>query len=503
MFYSKSNRRHFLQGIGGFTLGLPFLPSLVIKSARAEDPLPPKRFIALWSGLGGVLDSNWYPTANPSGPESLIYSASQTSDGSVHNYRKGPLQIVDGRISNVFGPEISAFKDQMNIVRGLDFMFHAVHHKGNLGNFATSNQNKTIGMPQIPSIDQVIGKVRDAGLLHRNIVVQSRAPLYDGSISYSYEGTPQNPTDIRQVSALSAKDLFDKIFKVAPPSGTFNRRQFIADKIRDDVQNLLSGISGDARRLSAEDRTRVQQHIDLLDETERKTRLVSSCGENSPPGNNTPYPQGENNPELAVANFKLFNDVIAIAFKCDSSRLATFQIRGEGIYEHGISHSSHEPSHQATVVQYNDWILKNIIADLLTKLNVEEANGKTYLDNSLIMYTQESCMNSHECISMPCVTWGSAGGEFATGNYIDYRNLNSNLFKPIRDYFYPGVPWNRWLATILQTQGLTPAQYERPGIKGYGEQFIERGESTLSPTDRRPAYQHQLADIGKILPGIK
>ena len=58
-------RRQFLQGLGGLTLGLPFLPSLLPGKAYAQAStfMGPRRFVALTSGHGGVLRSSTYPTA--------------------------------------------------------------------------------------------------------------------------------------------------------------------------------------------------------------------------------------------------------------------------------------------------------------------------------------------------------------------------------------------------------------------------------------------------------
>jgi hypothetical protein len=37
---------------------------------------------------------------------------------------------------------------------------------------------------------------------------------------------------------------------------------------------------------------------------------------------------------------------------------------------------------------------------------------------------------------------------------------------------YGGLTYNRWLATALQAMGLPPAEYERSGVRGYGNPFV-------------------------------
>src|SRR5919204_2153558 len=58
------SRRQVLHGAGGFTLGLPLLPSLVPVRAWAADVALARQpaFVSMMTFNGGVLDSNWYPS---------------------------------------------------------------------------------------------------------------------------------------------------------------------------------------------------------------------------------------------------------------------------------------------------------------------------------------------------------------------------------------------------------------------------------------------------------
>jgi hypothetical protein len=54
---------------------------------------------------------------------------------------------------------------------------------------------------------------------------------------------------------------------------------------------------------------------------------------------------------------------------------------------------------------------------------------------------------------MPILTAGSAGGKLVTGEYIDFgARLMNNL-----------------LITIFNVMGLSPADYERNGVVGFGD----------------------------------
>ena len=136
--------------------------------------------------------------------------------------------------------------------------------------------------------------------------------------------------------------------------------------------------------------------------------------------------------------------------------------------------------------------------DLIRKLDVEEDDGRTYLDNSLVMWTQESGPSTHDPISLPVVTACSAAGFLRTGNYADYRRITG----PKWTDYYPGILYNQWLGTVLQAMGVPAAEYERNGNRGYGAYHME---STYSqPAAPEMFWPSRLKQSGgDILPWLK
>jgi hypothetical protein len=102
----------------------------------------------------------------------------------------------------------------------------------------------------------------------------------------------------------------------------------------------------------------------------------------------------------------------------------------------------------------------------VNKLDVPEADDKTILDNSLVWWVQESGFSTHDPISMPIVTAGSAGGYFKTGYAVDYRRLGGSKWNNAE---YPGILYAQWLANVLQSMGVPKSEYHlNPTDKGYG-----------------------------------
>ena len=75
---------------------------------------------------------------------------------------------------------------------------------------------------------------------------------------------------------------------------------------------------------------------------------------------------------------------------------------------------------------------------------------------------------SHDSISVPIITAGSAGGSLRTGQYVDYRNL-------AQDFGWADH-------SDEQAMGLPPSAYESGPYGGYGEHFIGEGRESYYPS---------------------
>ena len=144
----------------------------------------------------------------------------------------------------------------------------------------------------------------------------------------------------------------------------------------------------------------------------------------------------------------------------------------------------------------NQWISTYVFARVLQGLDVPEANGTTYLDNSIVFWGNELGMN-HLNYSMPTLLAGSGGGYLNTGRYIDYIDWNRNVrFSQENGMVIEGIPYNRLLNTLLQAFGLQPSDYEAAAGEGYGENRTLGKSSAF-------AIDYDRSNIGNILPDIR
>jgi hypothetical protein len=86
-------------------------------------------------------------------------------------------------------------------------------------------------------------------------------------------------------------------------------------------------------------------------------------------------------------------------------------------------------------------------------------------------------MSTHDPVSLPIVTAGSAAGAFNTGLHLDYRRNGdpASRFDPQADgdVLYAGMLYNQFLANVLQAMGLRPSELELWGHKGYGVPLVD------------------------------
>lgn len=472
------NRRMWLRGAAGCLLAIPFLPSLVgEKEARAAGG--PKRFIALATQHGGVWAQRMVP------PDATL---TQTATYAGRDVRRGNLVLdVAGGIASL-SPVLSAdsgkltqtLVQKMNVLRGLDVTFYLAHHRGgHLGNYADNDGNgadgKTVQAMPRPTIDQVLAWsdvfYPDLSSIKERSIVVGRKGMSHG---YTSPGTQSG--DIQFVAPQNdSLAIFNKIF--VPPPDPGMQRPPIVDRVLADYKRLRDG----NQRLSTSDKQRLDDHIDRINELERKLKVTASCGAIMPPSSSSSDELGSSfgvDPAAQKRFWQLMNDVVVAAMACDTCRIVTMNV-GE-TFSDFVGDWHQDVAHQANVSADKHELIfaghrrffEDVFVDLVSKLEgLVDPNGGTVLDHSLVQWTQESGTITHDSVEHTVVTAGSADGFFATGNYCDYRNLQKPGSKANGTQLvdsHIGLVYNQWLGNVLQSMGLSPSAYEKDGFGGYG-----------------------------------
>jgi hypothetical protein len=518
----------FLRTASGMALGLPFLPSLLPRSAEAGGFGAPRRFIAIQSQSGQYVTDFW-PTRTPAGYQlrDTAYGGPR-ADGTtaLHtqipgtNHTWAPLSDFGGEaLSPVLTSELEPWLGKLLLLRGLDYLQGTSHGTGPmLGNYAHCASGGAFsdrGLGQMPTIDQVLAyssKFYPEQPRTRSLVLATGSPGSLSDTDYGMAGGPIENLPAYLEPQYIWQDLFGDFMDPEMPAEHPNRK--LVNAVYDDYARLKQN-----SRLSSADRAALDRHMQFIDDIERELAQGFAAGcvkPEEPPFYDMGYPWQE---VSSIADFErvveLLVDMAVAAIRCDMTRIVTFQAQ-MGVTDasgtpvnsyhnsddvagdwHDFAHDAEaEPLDHAHIVSLNRWVVTKVFKRFIEQLDVEEAFGQTYLDNSLVYWGGELAMN-HYVMGMPTILAGGAGGTLETGHYVDYTDLDgsyANAGTMPWGVLIPGLPHNRLLVTILQAMGLSPADYERDGRPGYGHNEMFDAAYNLPPYD--------LADVGEPLPGI-
>jgi hypothetical protein len=483
-------RRQMLVGAGGALLALPVLPSLLSKTAYGQDPVYTRKPRLYWlcTDHGAAFETSMFPAPALAATKQALFADHEIGSGALTSTVEGQNRVLSPILSADSSRFSEALLAKMNVLYGLDVPFYIAHNTGqHLGNYARNDGNGGDGgavqaFPR-PTIDQIMAWspsfYDDLSSIRERAMIMSSRP-----VSWNYSDPENRGGSIDNVRGYdSSKALFDKIF-VPEDTGPAPRPP-IVDKVLESYKNLRNG----NRRLSAADKQRLDDHMARIAELQRKLSAKASCGDVAMPTDEARDHYG-NTAEDAIKYGQLWNEVVTAAFVCGTSRIGVLGygstdrfVAYGGDWHQEVAHQWQLPDKQEIIKQSYQKVFDGIFLDLAAKLDIEEAPGMTYLDNSLLVWTQECGMSTHDSVTIPVVTFGSAAGYFKTGLLADYRrigNPNSTYDPMAGGKQYLGLLYNQFLATVLQAMGVPPSEFERWDHKGYGVPFISK-ESWTPP----------------------
>jgi hypothetical protein len=292
-------------------------------------------------------------------------------------------------------------------------------------------------------------------------------------------------------------------------------RTHVLNRVVQQYNQLVRGSSTDARRLGANDRARLNDHMDLvsdlarrLDRSQLQAKAAgAACDPDAADTGNSEKSMYRARPYGDLRQWhEDYNAVMSAAIACGASRIATLRVTNtfHPSSSYWIGHSQwHQPIAHRARLSRSQWAIegdggdhpqdvlvlskqnfyKDAFVDMIQRLDSIDAGGGTsLLDQGLVMWTQESGLETHFSDSLPVVTAGSAGGYFNTGHYFDLRNRSGgqlNGYKhndEITGQRQPGILYNQWLSNVLQSMGMSPSEFQRShpnGWAGYGHARID------------------------------
>jgi Protein of unknown function (DUF1552) len=213
-------------------------------------------------------------------------------------------------------------------------------------------------------------------------------------------------------------------------------------------------------RLGAEDRVKLDRHIALLYETERRVKSVNSCIAMMRPDSNLSdrsiILRAMNDVIVSIISCGLCHSFMGHAMSLLSSDLDFWHARSHEGYNNDDDTISNQTAY-SFIIDQNKAVLDDMCLDLVAKLDDADL-----LNNSLVVWIQEHNKRGHECWNVPIITFGSAGGRLNTGYYVDYRNLQTAVTTPqVNDTEISrfGVPINQAYSTFLQAMDVPASEF--------------------------------------------
>ncbi len=431
--FARMNRRHFLKGLGA-CLAVPAFQSLVPARLMAAASAAQLATTATGAPLrtafvffpNGAIPSRWWPTGGQTD------FALQSTLAPLEGVRKH-VQVLGGLA-------------QSNANAGNDG--GGDHARGN-SVFLTGvriNKSATDVRAGI-SIDQAIasqvGHLTRFPSLELSCDANRRSSDCDSGYSCAYQyniswqsaTTPMTPEN-------NPRLVFERLFG----AGAHGERAANAQRRMLERRSVLDYVMADARtlqqRLDVRDRDKLDQYLTGVRDIETRIQKAEHFGPNLDPGQATPA----GIPATHAEYVELMYDMMLIAFKTDSTRVATFVLGHDGdnrsFSEIGITEGHHDLSHHQNnaervdkVAQIDRWYVEQFSKFLARMDQAIDVDGHSLLHNSRIVYGSGNADgNRHTHENLPLLLAGGGGGTLTGGRFVKHNDQPlSNLFLSLAD----------------------------------------------------------------------
>lgn len=393
----KLSRRHFNFGLGASLLAAPFL-GLLRGSARAAAGDGTAKRLILFFSPNGTVHQHWRPTGS----------------GTSFDFPAG----------SILEP-LRDWKSDLVVCDGLDF-YGADNHEGGMAAMLTGGGGAGTESGGL-SVDQYVASRIGGDTRFPSLELGVQTSAWGGGIqtrmSYRGPGVFAPPDD-------SPAGVFQRMFgDIAGTPGevdeALRRRQSILDLVSQDLSQI-------DRALGGAERQKLEAHLESIREVERSLGggpVPGTCEAPTPVADQPAY---DNDSFPTIGKNQM--DLMVASLACGLTRVASIQwahtVAPQVFSWLGLSEGHHSLSHMADsntagvqdFVKAERWFAEQF-AYLLGKLSsTPEPDGSgSMLQSSLVVWCKEmGDSRLHNCLSVPFVLAGQAGGYLDTGRYLKF-----------------------------------------------------------------------------------
>ena len=426
------SRRSFLRGLGA-CIALPALESLMparslaalAGSASAATVGAPVRAAFLYFP-NGAIPAVWWPTG-------------------------GEKDFQLGRTMQPLAP----LRDHIQVLGGMEDL-NALAGSDGGGDHARANSTFLTGVRLKKSATDIHAGISIDQVMAREIGHLTRFPsleltcdagrntgacdsgyscAYQYNISWSSATTPMTPE-------ANPRQVFERMFgagSVAERANELKRR-------RAEQRSILDFVMADAsdmqRRLDARDRDKLDQYLTGVRELEDRIQRAEKLGDPKNPTQEAP----SGIPASYAEHIQVMFDTMLLAFQTDSTRVATMLLAHDGsnrsFAEIGVPEGHHDLSHHGgneekikKISDIDQWYVKQLAGFLGKLRDTKDVDGKSLLDNSMIVYGGGNADgNRHTHVNLPVILAGGGGGTIQSGRFVQHGATPlANLYLSMAD----------------------------------------------------------------------
>jgi hypothetical protein len=398
------SRRTLLRGTGA-VLALPLLEAMV--PARRSSIEAPKRIAFLYVPNGAHMEA-WTPTS-----EGAEFALTATLEPLAKH--KSKLLVLSGLTQDKARPNGDGPGDHARAAGAFLTACQALKTDGAIRAGISADQYlaREIGnLTRLRSLELGVEPGKLAGQCDSGY-----SCAYTNTIAWSGVHTPVG-------KEVDPRLVFDRLFddgdaglSSAERAARRERRASLLDYVRADAKRL----SG---RLGSNDRNKLDEYLSGVRELERRIEFAAKRAEDA----SLEFKRPEAMPDTFAEHAQLMCDLLALAFKSDTTRVATLMLANEGSNRsyasigapeghHELSHHGGDAGKQAKVAAINRLHIEQL-AHLLDGLDAANEGDGTVLDRSMIVYGSAiSDGNRHNHEELPILVAGG-GGTLRTGRHV-------------------------------------------------------------------------------------
>jgi len=427
----KINRRLFLRRTGAglaASLALPLLEKPFATSrAYAQAATRHTRFVAFYVP-NGTIEERWFPNADESSETDFDLAGTALAPLEPH---KASISLFRNLHSaGLSGSGNAHMRAIAGFLTGAAIPNDAIStHRVSLDQYAAAHYQQVAPTP-----------VASLQLAGNNELDPPNNNRYNNQLKNTLSFDEQGRL-LPNTSNLRA--VFERLFGGDSQEPAVARRRALRKSVLDDVLDDRTRV---LEQLGAGDRRRVEEYLDSVRALERRLDGANACDVSEAPDFPT-YPD-DRRLDAIGEHARLTAQLLALAFACDTTRVATYMAGGEAagcryndidVGEHFHNSISHNRAGKGNLHHRIDRFHSELVAHLMTLFEATPHGDGTLLDGTAILYGAGLGNGDQHNLRRVSLLVGGRFGAARQGRYL--RNLADQNH-------------NRLLYALLQQMGL-------------------------------------------------